>query len=446
MRLLTSTRSAAVSLFIVASALIYGLSMLLCASPVEAAYFAAVPIFLAHALLLRRHVVTGLSRRHAIYFAIYVVLLLALVAAYQAAFVYVTPSAAARWQDMAAAAYFVAAIHIIIWSLDRACRTVMRRLMGISGLVTAARWRRACVLAARVAVVLLIAAPLATAALTTHWIRFADSTDPQALCGANFARAGFYTDDGIVVRGWYMPADDASSNAAVIVVPGRGMGKATLIPYARMLGEQGFNVLLMDLRGEGASEGYSRGFGVVESRDVLAALRYLKQAHPRHSTHVLAVGISQGAAAVLAAAKADTRIEALAVDSLYPSPRAELDSILAWLPGPARRYVCGATLAMASLQAGDNLLDESAATDMAAMAGRALLMIHSDQDANVPIAQARTLYASANHPAMFWKVSGAAHGDAVYARPGEHAAVVCKTFKSVRAGLDPFGWAGRIGG
>ncbi|MCE5277734.1 MAG: alpha/beta fold hydrolase [Planctomycetaceae bacterium] len=424
--------------------MIYALSVLLCGSLIEAAYVAAVPVFVTHALLLRRQTVRGLSRRHAIYLAIYVVLLMGLIGAYQAAFVYVTPSAKVRWQDLAAAAYFVAAIHIIIWSLDRACRALMRRAMGVTDPAAAPPWRRACVLTARLAVVLLVAAPLATAALTTHWIRFGDSTDPQALCGIEFEQAAFYTDDGVIVRGWYMPADDAASNAAIIVVPGRGMGKATLIPYARLLGEQGFNVLLMDLRGEGESEGYTRGFGVVESRDVLAGLRYLKQAHPRHSTHVLAVGISQGAAAVLAAAKADTRIEALAVDSLYPSPRAELDTILAWLPAPARKYVCNATLAMASLQAGDNLLAESAAADLPAVGGRALLMIHSEQDAAVPLHQARALYNSAAGPAMFWKVSGAAHGDAVYARPGEHSSVVCKTFKSVRAGLAPFAWTGRF--
>ncbi len=93
------------------------------------------------------------------------------------------------------------------------------------------------------------------------------------------------------------------------------MPKGCSLNYAQMLCLGRCNVLLFDLRGEGGSAGHSRSFGVREARDVLGAVQYLEQEHAEASHSIYALGISQGASAVLRAAATDVRVRAVVVDS-----------------------------------------------------------------------------------------------------------------------------------
>ena len=61
---------------------------------------------------------------------------------------------------------------------------------------------------------------------------------------------------------------------------------------------------------------------MAESTDVTAAVRYLRQVHPGQSSTLFALGVSEGATAVLEAAQQDGRIDAVVIDSAFPS-RAE---------------------------------------------------------------------------------------------------------------------------
>lgn len=424
--------------FLMVEAAIYGLCVLLSGSAFEAVYIAAVPGFLAWVLLTRPN---GHGRRPSKRHLVYCGLLGAAVTGYVVGYAKVTPGVTVRWGEVAAAMYFLGSLHVILWCLDAGVRAGFPRALALCR-IKGPRWRATAETGLRIAAMFLIGVPLVAAALTTHWVKFGDATDPGQLCGLPYERAGFYSSDGVHLRAWFMPTRDAiGGDSTVILVPARGMGKAGAIRQAKSLMETGSNVLLVDLRGEGDSEGHLRGFGVVESKDVSAAVSYLRQVRPRQSRQVFALGISEGASAVLGAAATDQRIEAVVADSVLPSPRDEIRQSTSWLPWPLGGYFREATLLFASVQLGHDLRAEGASGSIPWISPRPVLLIHGQADTAVPMQAVEKLCSSAGYPIMLWRVPGAGHAEPFLREPQGYSQVVSKTLRSVRAGLPAFQWA-----
>lgn len=427
------------SLLVLAEIAVFGLSMALCRSAADAVYVAAVPGFLVYAVLFRQDAARRLSWRHGVYFAA-----LGLAAtACLIALAQMMPLVSLSWLEVLAAVYFLAALYILLWVADQIINAAVARALGIAGDARLPRRRVVPKTVLRILALILLGGPFVAAAMATHGPKFKDTSNPKQLGGVEYEPVGFCTADGVRLHGWFIPATDMSSDTSVIVVGARGMSKTCFLPHAVMLADGWFNVLLLDLRGEGESEGHTRGFGVVEGRDVVGALDYLRQARPHQSLHVFALGVSQGASAVLAAARADPRIEAVVADSTFPRPATELEGMTSWLPWPLSDYFQKTTLLLASAQLGCNLFESGACRDVAQIGPRPVLLIHGQEDHAVPVRQAEELFRLARDPAMLWKVHGASHGESLSANPVDYSGVVGKMLRSVRLGLPPFQWAAK---
>ena len=83
-------------------------------------------------------------------------------------------------------------------------------------------------------------------------------------------------DDGVVLRGWYLPAD---RNSVIIVIHGGFQNRlddsVNTLGLSRDLLEKGYDILLFDLRGRGESEGKGLALSNIE-RDIGGAVDYLK--------------------------------------------------------------------------------------------------------------------------------------------------------------------------
>ena len=84
------------------------------------------------------------------------------------------------------------------------------------------------------------------------------------------------TSDGLRLHAWYVPS---RNGAAVIAFPGRSQP----VPHARMLIRHGYGVLMLDRRGEGASDGDYNAFGWAGEPDLRAAHRVPAPAAGRRS-------------------------------------------------------------------------------------------------------------------------------------------------------------------
>jgi pimeloyl-ACP methyl ester carboxylesterase len=225
----------------------------------------------------------------------------------------------------------------------------------------------------------------------------------------------FASGSGATIRGWYLPG--MRGGGAVLLLHGVGSNRSSMVGRARFLHRQGYSVLLPDFQAHGESGGEFITFGSLESFDAAAALDYLRQCSG--GERVAAIGISMGGAAALLG-PGPLHVDALVLESVYPTIRQALEDRLAVWMGPfgrLNRYVAPVVLRGVSAEIG---VPEEALRpiDRIGSAVAPLFLLSGTRDAYTPIAEARALYEQARGPKEFWAVEGAKHED-LYAFTGE---------------------------
>jgi pimeloyl-ACP methyl ester carboxylesterase len=131
-----------------------------------------------------------------------------------------------------------------------------------------------------------------------------------------FEEVAFQSPDGIPLKGWWAPADHA--RGTVVLVHGLNRSRIEMVRKVPFLHGLGWNALLFDQRGHGASGGDVRSLGYHEKDDVHAAVAF---ARGRSAEPVVVWGVSLGAAAGTLAAAEDPGVAALVSDSSFRSLR-----------------------------------------------------------------------------------------------------------------------------
>ena len=410
-------------------------------SPSEAFHLAVVPVFACYALLFRPGLLRQIAPRHIIYFA---VLALA-VAVYLLVFAHVTVQAAVSWTEIPLALYFLLAVHLVVWAIDRAVAAALRLapVLGRSRGRAAAAGRTL----ARVVLLVALSAPYLTATFLVHWVKFRDVSDPYDLAGMKFEPVRFDATDAVSIGGWWIPAAEPGSDSSVILIGGRAQSKLTFLLHAQMLREDGYHVLMPDLRGSGGSAGHTRSYGCLESRDVLGAVRFLKATRPAASRHIFVMGIGDGSPAALAAARAGPEIQAVVLDSPCGGIEAALDKILAPLPRRLRNPLRQTTLAIASAELGTDISGGDLRSAMAGLRERPVLIIQGEEDSIAPPAEAEKLFQAGQSPVVLWRIPLARHTEAILLAPFQYGRNVRTLFESARRNspellrlIDPEEW------
>jgi alpha-beta hydrolase superfamily lysophospholipase len=183
----------------------------------------------------------------------------------------------------------------------------------------------------------------------------------------------------------------------IIICPGSRGGRTAYFTLAREFLEQGYNVLTFDFRGHGESDGQIDSFGDHERRDVLGAVRWLRENHPIAGGRIVALGVDTGGAALLAAADDPSpegkAIDAMAVFGCYDrfDKLAAGASALQWVIGPI-------SLPLACVQTGADLWDFSPARAAADIAPRPILFVHGLRDPVITFERGQELYEAASAP------------------------------------------------
>jgi fermentation-respiration switch protein FrsA (DUF1100 family) len=162
----------------------------------------------------------------------------------------------------------------------------------------------------------------------------------------------FRSEDGVPLVGWFIPSAQPggpNSDAGVVIVHGHygNMGRSwrvvredgTVVQSNEFekgclaLHRAGFNLLLFDLRNHGRSGAAPPvSLGLYESRDVLAAVRWLAERPEINPNRVGVKGSSMGGASALLAAERDAEqaglIQALWIDSTFSTARSAIGDVL----------------------------------------------------------------------------------------------------------------------
>jgi pimeloyl-ACP methyl ester carboxylesterase len=267
--------------------------------------------------------------------------------------------------------------------------------------------------------------PLLNLLLGVHPPRFQTDDNPKRY-GIDYEPVAFPTSDGLTLRGWFIPAATASQErlqegerawntcATILVGHGYPFDKANILQHTLFLHPR-FHLLLFDFRYFGESDGAYTTAGLLETRDVQAAIEYVKSRVDVNQRQIGALGFSMSASAFILARHPD--IKAMVADSPYATLEGLIARQFFFLPGFTKWPLVALTKFYARLFLGVHVSDGAPAE-----AGRdlnaPLLIIHGDADSQIPLEHAQAIYTNADpDTTQLWIVQGADHGFA-HAREG----------------------------
>ena len=221
--------------------------------------------------------------------------------------------------------------------------------------------------------------------------------------------------DGIRLHSYFLPAEKTSDRLVIGLHGYTSEGLGSFASHARFFHKQGFDVLMLDLRAHGQSEGDYIGFGVLDRFDCLDWINYVEKRFDGKK-RILLHGTSMGAATALMTLGFDElpgSVKGVVSDCAYTSPYDVFVHIL------KRDYhlppfpIMNINAVMCREKAGYSFNDYSALTALR-KTDRPVLFIHGAEDNFVPV---RMVYDNADacaSPHELLIVPGAGHGASYY--------------------------------
>ena len=159
-----------------------------------------------------------------------------------------------------------------------------------------------------------------TRAMTTGGFHFPDPNDKKTPkdFGMDFQAVEFHSGDGILLKGWYVPATVPGGEAkgTIVYLHGLNRTRVEMLPDAEFGHRIGYNGLLFDLRHQGESQGKITTIGYQERLDAEGAVHYALN-NQKSKRPIIVWGVSMGAAAALMAAAESPDISAVISDSTF---------------------------------------------------------------------------------------------------------------------------------
>lgn len=169
----------------------------------------------------------------------------------------------------------------------------------------------------------------------------------------------------------------------------------------------GYNVLAVDARAHGDSEGTKIGMGWVERFDVIEWIKYIISLEP--DAQIILHGVSMGASTVLMASGEElpNNVKAIIADCGYTSEwdefRQEADVLhIPWFP------VLNASSAISKVRDGYDF-KQASAVEQVKKSHIPTLFIHGSKDELVPYGMLNELYSAANCEKEILTIQGAGH-------------------------------------
>ncbi|MCL2887729.1 MAG: alpha/beta hydrolase [Elusimicrobia bacterium] len=222
-----------------------------------------------------------------------------------------------------------------------------------------------------------------------------------------FENINFTTADKIKIKGWFIPYPGSAKT--IFLMHGWGQNRGDIFKSTYYLRDWGFNLVYFDFRAMGESGGNVSSIGYLETRDIEAAVEYIKNTRPQACESIGLYGISMGAAAAVYYAAKDKNIKCVVSEAAYFSYN-RVVARWAWINKRVPYFpVIPMVLFFIKRRLGFDPEQYSPAYNVAALAGRPLFIIHGRQDNLVPAVNATKLFKKAGEPKELWIIPGAKH-------------------------------------
>lgn len=193
------------------------------------------------------------------------------------------------------------------------------------------------------------------------------------------------TDDSLSIAAWRTRANHPKGT--VVLLSGIENPSVTaFFGYAKMLADNGWDSLLIEMRARSESEGGEIGFGMTEWLDVKAGVDYLIGDDESKDLPIVAMGTSMGAGTVIIAAGELAEIDAVISISAFSSwsdmfaehmAMGGVPKAIAVLDKPFVNLYLG-------FHFGFDALNYSPINGISKLGERPILMMHSTEDSQVP--------------------------------------------------------------
>ena len=208
------------------------------------------------------------------------------------------------------------------------------------------------------------------------------------------------------VRGWWRRGE--RGNGAVVLLHPMGDSRRAMLERSRLLAEHGIGSLLVDLRAHGETRGSRITFGLRESEDAHAAVRFARDR--TDGERVGAVGFSLGGASALLGAR-PIAVDALVLEAVYPSLAEAIEARIAMRVGRlTSRILAPLFLAQVKPRIGAPL-SALRPIDGIRRLTSPVLVAGGTHDQKTPLAHTERLFAAAPEPKEIWRVEGVGHED-----------------------------------
>lgn len=201
----------------------------------------------------------------------------------------------------------------------------------------------------------------------------------------------FNSSDGTRLNGFYFDSQSKPETGTIVFFHGNGGNITNVSWMAQRFATHGFNVLVFDYRGYGASEGVPADEAGLYADGDAAVAFVVKEKHVQPDQIAL-YGHSLGTAVAVDVASRGN-FGAVVLESGFSSASSVAANALPWLP----RWLHFL---------GKNRLESARKL---ANVRSPVLIAHGDPDHTIPTSEAQILYASANEPRKLLIVPGAGH-------------------------------------
>ncbi|MGN0345010.1 MAG: alpha/beta hydrolase [Lachnospiraceae bacterium] len=216
------------------------------------------------------------------------------------------------------------------------------------------------------------------------------------------------------------------SHKWVLLLHGYTGWKEEMYPFAYRYYEQGYHVLVPDLRCQGESEGDFIGMGWTDSFDCELWLDYILEQDAQ--ARIVLHGQSMGASTALIMSGKETlsdHVQAIISDCAYTDAYEMFgDKITDWFGLPAFPFVDSACL-MLKLRGGYDL-KKASAIEAVACSRTPTLFIHGEKDAMIDADMSRELYEAAACEKELLIVDGAGHAQSQDKAPDEYYGTIAQ--------------------
>ena len=258
----------------------------------------------------------------------------------------------------------------------------------------------------------------------TQWAPLADKINEHLCYLADHNARDIYTSsaDGLRLRARWLPAENAIGTIMLF----HGYRSSAMTDFsggAELSQAMGQNLLLVDQRAHGKSQGSTIAFGIRERFDCLQWCNYVVERFGEN-TQILLYGISMGAATVLMASglSLPRQVKGIVADCPYASAKEIICKVGNDLHLPAK--LAYPFVALGARLFGGFPLEETDAIRAVEQAKTPILIFHGEADSFVPEEMSRSVWEANPTLVRRYTFPEAAHGISYLADPGRYRSIL----------------------